>query len=793
MTLTPMMAQWHTCKKKAQGALVFFRLGDFYEAFEEDAAIVAKELDVVLTKRQETPMAGVPAHMCETYVDRLVAKGFRVAIAEQMEDPAAAKGLVRREIVRMVTPGSVINSSLLKDNSNNFIACLTQINALYGLAVLDLTTADFRVMEFEDKDQLQDELGRLCPKEILISEKCFKSLKQEIEGALHVREEWHFDHKSCYALLLKQFHVQTLDGFGLKGMTAAINAAGALLTYIQDDLHVGLGHIKKIQLQPLSQFMTLDRITQRHLELIQPVHEKGKTLLSLLDKTETPMGGRLLREWLLHPLLSVEEIIKRQEKVAIFFGEPIKSSIIRKYLKEVRDLERLIMRIETDNASPRDLAGLKCSLQPLPQLTKLLQELQLEGLPDLSQVVEMLTTALVEAPPLRLGEGGIFKTGYSNELDELRALKSDSQTWLASYQTKLREEVQIKTLKVGYTQAFGYYIEVSRGQAEKMPLTFQRRQTLVNAERYISPELKDFEHKILTAEDKIAFLEKHLFHELKTQVAKFAEEIRKGAGQVATIDVFTALAEVAREHHCVRPTIDTSDFLNIEAGRHPVIAATLGRGAFIPNDTLFNAEERLYIITGPNMAGKSTYIRQVALIVLLAQMGAFVPAKSAHIGIVDKLFTRIGASDDLNRGQSTFMVEMSETANILNNATSRSLVILDEIGRGTSTYDGIAIAWAVAESLKEAKTLFATHYFELTALEKEVAGAVNFNVAVHESENGIVFLHKIVRGGTDKSYGIHVAKLAGLPLPVIRRAEEILGKLHHLQPKRARDEQLNLF
>lgn len=799
MSLTPMMAQWQECKKEAGDALVFFRLGDFYEAFENDAVIVAKELDLVLTKRQETPMAGVPAHQCDTYVDRLVGRGFRVAIAEQIEDPQATKGLMKREIVRMVTPGSVINSGLLSDKSNNFMACVAQVNAIFGVAILDLTTADFRVMEFESVEALLDELGRLRPKEIIISEKGFKHLGmglQELDVSLQKKEDWHFDHKSAYETLARHFHVHTLDGFGLKGMTAAINAAGALMTYIQDDLNLHLSHIKTLRPHLLSNYMTLDRITQRHLELIEPLHEKGKTLLGLMDKTATPMGGRLLKEWLLHPLLSVEEIKERQDRVATFLQATLKRSIIRKYLKEIRDLERLIMRIETGHASPRDLAGLRYSLEPLPHLSKQFQELGMAPLCDLSQLTETITKAIVDTPPLRLSEGGIFKIGYYPELDELKKLKTDSQEWLASYQTRLREEVQIKTLKVGYTQAFGYYIEVSRGQSDRMPISFQRRQTLVNTERFISPELKEFEHKILNAEDKIAFLENRLFQELREEVSRYADQIRQVARQIGEHDVFAALAEVAAEHHYIRPVVDGADILKIEAGRHPVIEASLKQGTFIPNDTLFNSQERLYVITGPNMAGKSTYIRQVALIVLLSQIGSFVPAKTAHVGIVDKLFTRIGASDDLSRGQSTFMVEMSETANILNNATPRSLVILDEIGRGTSTYDGIAIARATAEYLKQSKTLFATHYFELTAMEKEVPGAVNFNVAVQETDHGIVFLHKIVRGGTDKSYGIHVAKLAGLPASVIKRAQEILTQLHQedlRKPSRTKDTQLELF
>jgi len=802
MSVTPMMSQWYECKKQAPGAVLLFRLGDFYEAFEDDAILLAKELELVLTKRQETPMAGIPAHTCESYIDRLVSKGYRVAVAEQMEDPQdvtrAVKGIVKREIVRMVTPGSVINSSLLSDKANNFIACLSQINSTYGLAILDLTTADFRVMEFQTSQELLDELGRFSPKEIVVSEKCWKHLSKNLEelgiSSFLVREEYHFDHRFACESLSKHFHVHTLDGFGLKGMTAAINAAGALMTYVRDDLNLNFSHIRSIHPHPLSKYMALDRITQRHLELIEPLHEKGKTLLHILDETSTPMGGRLLREWLLHPLLSVEEIKLRQDHIEKFLNG---GADLKKHLKEVRDLQRLIMRIETGYANPRDLAGLRFSLEPLPEISRLLQKLGMKELPDLSELTKKIAGAIVDAPPLRLSDGGIFKSGYHFELDELKTLKSDSQTWLASYQTKLREEVQIKTLKVGYTQAFGYFIEVSRGQSEKMPLAFQRRQTLVNTERYISPELKEFEHKILTAEDKIAFLENKLFQELRQEIAQFAESIRQAAQWIAEIDVYLALAEIAREHGYTRPIVDTSDLLKIEDGRHSVIEASLEKETFIPNDVSFNELERLLVITGPNMAGKSTYIRQVALIVLLAQMGSFVPAKQAHIGIVDKVFTRIGASDDLSRGQSTFMVEMSETANILNNSTSRSLVILDEIGRGTSTYDGIAIAWSVAEYLrdKQAKTLFATHYFELTRLEEELPGAVNYNVAVHESEKGIVFLRKIVKGGTDKSYGIHVAKLAGLPPAVIKKAEAMLAKLHATaaEPVQPKDKQLALF
>lgn len=795
MTVTPMMAQWSACKKEAAGALLLFRLGDFYEAFEDDAVVLAKELDLVLTKRQETPMAGIPVHTCETYIDRLVGKGYRVAVAEQMEDPKTVKGIVKRAIVRTVTPGSVIQSTLLKDKSNNFMASLAQVNAIFGLAILDLTTADFRVMEFDEEKDLLDELSRVEPKELMISEKCWKRLKDHLDiVAVQVKEEWHFDHKSAYDHLIRHFHTQTLDGFGLKGMTAAINAAGALLTYVKDDLNLQLSHIKTIAPCHLSAYMTIDRTTQNHLELIEPLHEKGKTVLSLLDETETPMGGRLLKEWLLHPLLSVPEITKRQEGIITFLS----TVGLRPLLREIRDLERLIMRIETGYATPRDLTGLRYSLEPLPQISSILVESHANRLPDLAPIADKIASAIVDNPPLRLSEGGIFKAGYHPKLDELKNFKTESQAWLANYQTKLREELQIKTLKVGYTQAFGYYIEVSRGQSEKMPLAFQRRQTLVNTERFISPELKEFEHKILTAEDQISFLEQQLFQEIRQEISLFAEPIRLAAKQIAEVDVFQALGVVAKTYDYCRPIIEEGDQLCIEEGRHLVIERSIAKETFIPNSVSLGDKEHLHLITGPNMAGKSTFIRQTALIVLLAQIGSFVPAKSARVGIVDKLFTRIGASDDLSRGQSTFMVEMSETANILNNATSRSLVILDEIGRGTSTYDGIAIAWSVAEYLlreKHCKTLFATHYFELTKMEEEFEGAANYNVAVQESESGIVFLHKIVKGGTDRSYGIHVAKLAGLPAPVIQRARQMLEKLHAAaaEPERLKDHQLELF
>ncbi|MBS0605216.1 MAG: DNA mismatch repair protein MutS [Verrucomicrobia bacterium] len=797
--ISPMMAQWHACKKNAQDSILLFRLGDFYEAFYEDAVLLSKELDLTLTKRQDIPMAGVPFHASEGYIDKLVAKGYSIAIAEQMEDPRSVKGLVKREIVRVVTPGTIVNSTLLSDKSNNFLACVAQVGEIHGLSILDLTTADFKAMEFDDVKELADELCRLSPKEILLPEKWQKKhadlledLKAQLGAAISIKEDWHFDHAHACDVLLRHFRVHNLDGFGLKGMVPAINASGAILHYVREDLNLTVEHIKSIATEHLSRYLLLDRSTQKNLELFESIHDgkKNHTLLNVLDQTETPMGGRLLKNWLTHPLLSVEEIGMRQDGIAALMGLPSQCAEIRVHLKEIRDLERLMMRIETGYASPRDLAGLRFSLEHIAPLSKLMEPFSAtalvqakENLSDVTGIVKKLRDALVDTPPLRLSDGGIFRTGFQAELDELKLLQTDSHSWVARYQVQLKEETQIKTLKVGYTKAFGYYIEVSRGQSDRIPDTFQRRQTLVNAERFITPELKEFEHKMLHAEEKMSALEYELFNALRQEAAGYSSEVRKIAHAVAQIDCLLSLADVAKKFNYARPLVDQSDIFHVEQGRHPVVEASLSGEAYIPNDVFLDGQDqRLYLITGPNMAGKSTFIRQVALIAIMAQMGSFVPARKAHLGTIDKVFSRIGASDDMSRGQSTFMVEMTETANILNNATNRSLVILDEIGRGTSTYDGISIAWAVAEYLltepgKKAKTLFATHYWELTELEQEIRGAVNYNVAVHESERGIVFLRKIIKGGTDKSYGIHVAKLAGLPFAVLKRAETMLQKL----------------
>ncbi len=796
--ISPMMQQWHACKKAAPHALLFFRLGDFYEAFYEDAIQIAKELELTLTKRQEIPMCGVPHHTSEAYIDKLVAKGFRVAVAEQTETPKQAKGLVKREIVRIVTPGTVVNSSLLSENANNYIASLARVGDILGLAVLDVTTADFRVIECETEQELLNEIYRFRPTEFIVSKKIaekqatlFQTLKQAHPFLLQELDDWHYEHQNAYESLISHFNLLTLEGFGLKGMVAAINAAGALINYIKNMLSLPVGHIQSIQTYTLSQYMALDRISQRNLELTESLGDNSRknTLLGTLDHTLTPMGARLLRQWIKQPLLSPVAIRLRQQAIASFLQDFSALTSLRKLLAQVRDIERLMMKIGAGYATPRDIVSLRYSLEPLPQLKAALssflstsvllteQEGQLQAFPHL---VDLIAKALVDEPPLRINEGGLFKEGFHAELDELRLLSCNSKAWLNRYQNQLREETGIKTLKVSYNRLFGYYIEITKGQIERMPSTFERRQTLVNAERYSSPELKEYEHKILTAQERMEGIEMTLFANLRYDVAAYHAEIHQMAQAIAQLDVLQALALAAKNQHYTCPIIDDSPTLQIVEGRHPVIETAFQTEKFVPNDTALDADQcRLMLITGPNMAGKSTYLRQVALIVIMAQIGSFIPAKSAHIGIVDKVFTRIGASDDLARGQSTFMVEMTETALILHHATDRSLVILDEIGRGTSTYDGISIAWAVAEHLlitegRQAKTLFATHYAELMKLEEKVPGAMNYHVAVHESADQIIFLRKIVKGGTDKSYGVHVGRLAGLPPAVIQRAKEIL-------------------
>lgn len=801
LKLSPMMVQWHACKKAAGSAILLFRMGDFYEAFYEDAVLLSKETEVALTKRQDTPMAGIPWHTSDIYLDKLIGKGYRVAVAEQMEDPKTTKGIVKREVVRIVTPGTLVSSSLLSDKSNNYFACIAQSGEKFGFAYTDVTTAEFKTIEFNHEQELLNEIYRVHPSELLIPKKfadkrkeLVDEIKKNCQLLINEEDDWRFENQLTYDRLTGHFKVHTLDGYGLKGMQAAICAAGAMLGHIQDVLNLSIDHIGEITTYSTASYMAIDRTTQRNLELTESLAgSSGKnTLLTILDHTLTPMGARLLKQWIKQPLLSVEEIQKRQKAVGTFVESPMESERFSMLLENVKDLERLIMRVSSGCASPRDLIALKISLEPIPKIKALLQSLkgksmlldaEEEKLKTLHEVSTMIANAIIDAPPFKTNEGGIFRSGYNALLDELREISQDSKAWIARYQSTLREVSGIKTLKVGYNRMFGYYVEVSKGQAENVPGNFQRRQTLVNGERYITPELKEYETKVITAEEKIVAIESELFTQLRKEVSKYAVDIFNMAQSLAIIDSIQSLADIARKRGYCCPQINDGKVLRIDSGKHPVIESLNIGETFVANDALLDGDKnRLLLITGPNMAGKSTYIRQVALLVIMAQLGSYIPASSAEIGIVDKVFTRIGASDDLSRGQSTFMVEMTETANILNNATSKSLVLLDEIGRGTSTYDGISIAWSVAEYLltaeeKMAKTLFATHYWELTKLEDKIPGAVNYTVAVHESEDSVVFLRKIIKGGTDKSYGIHVGRLAGLPVSVVNRAKEILMHL----------------
>lgn len=811
--LTPMMQQWSDCKKQAKGAVLLFRMGDFYEAFYEDAALLAEVLELTLTKRQGIPMSGVPWHTIEGYIDRLVERGHKVAIAEQVEDPKLAKGLVQRKIVRVVTPGTVIQSSLLSEKSNNYIASLSELGSTLALAVLELTTGEFKVCEFEKLEDLKNEIARLLPKEIVTTKKLkdkYERIFERLDSVLSFQEEYYFDHEKASRTLLKHFQVSHLDGFGLKGKNCAINAAGALLGYIQEELSLPVSHIQKISLFSNENYLSIDATTERNLELSLPSYDKNHkhTLLHFIDKTATPMGGRRLWEWLKKPLLSISEIKKRQDAIETLYYTPKETALLFSYLKEIRDLERLMMKISSNFANPKDYVALGSSLEKIGAIKEVIKTLKSEllnyleeKLIDVTKLVSFLKETLVEDPPLRLGEGAIFKEGYHKELDDLKEKRKNGKNWLVNYQIKLKEESGIKTLKVGYNKIFGYYIEVSRGQAKLVPEYFHKKQTLVNGERYTTTDLKHYESDLLTAEERILAIETDLFEKMRLFVTEFTADVFQIASAIGTIDTLLSLAKIAKEKSFVRPIVDGSDVLEIIEGRHPIVEEVIPANQFIPNDTVLDETKHLMLITGPNMAGKSTYIRQVALIVILAQMGSFVPATKVRFGVFDKIFTRIGANDDLSRGQSTFMVEMSETANILNNATNRSLVILDEIGRGTSTYDGVAIAWAVLEYLltikeKRAKTLFATHYFELTHLEKKMKGIVNYHALVEEKKEGIVFLHKIAKGIAPRSYGIHVAKLAGLPLPVIVRAQAILSRLEKSKEQKEEkksEEQLLLF
>ena len=819
--VTPMMAQWDECKKKAGTALLLFRMGDFYEAFYEDAEIICKELGLTLTARQEIPMGGVPAGSVDGHVDKLLTKGYRVAIAEQTEDPKLAKGLVKREVTRILSPGSLLDSSLIKDEDLNLFVAISQVGKTFGVAFLDRSCSHFQTTELNSFDEVQTEVLKSSPKEVLVSEtfwrknkEAFALWKERYQILIHTYDDWRFEQPESFERLRKHFSVYTLDGFGLQGKNGSIEAAGGLLAYFQDELSESLRTVKKLSYYDPNGFLAIDKATENHLELFGTKY----SLFSLLDKTETPMGRRLLKEWLRRPLQDLQQIEERQKSIEILLKKPAALLEIPKKLEKVRDIERLVVKVATGMATPRDLSALAHSLKAIPPLKTHLETLQLTPsllssahhfLEPLEQVADKILTTLSDPPPAKLQDGHVIRTGVNEDLDHYRSLGENAQEHLAAYQTKLRDQTGIKNLKLGFNRMFGYYIEVSRGQSDKVPDYFSRRQTLANGERFITPELKDFETKVFASEEKVRQLEKDLYFELITSLNPFLDLLFSNGRWMAIIDALTSLALVAYRGHYVKPTVDNSSLLQINKGRHPIVE-TLQQN-FIPNDTLLDGQDhQLKLITGPNMAGKSTYIRQVALVVVLAQMGSYVPAESAHVGLVDRLFSRIGASDDLSRGQSTFMVEMAETAYILHHATEKSLVVLDEIGRGTSTFDGISIAWAVAEYLltekgKRAKTLFATHYFELTDLEKQYSQAKNYHSAVEETDGHIKFLRKIVQGAADRSYGIHVAKLAGLPSSVIHSAFETLKKLEgneqnlsnerkqRTSPKQLKNDQLLLF
>lgn len=802
-TLTPMMQQYMETKKQYQDCILFYRLGDFYEMFFEDAITVSRELEIVLTGKncglqERAPMCGVPYHAVEGYLNRLVAKGYKVAICEQVEDPKQAKGIVKREVVRIVTPGTNLNVQALDETKNNYIMCIVYIADRYGLSVADVSTGDYFVTELDSGKKLLDEIAKFAPSEIICNEPFYMSgmdlddLKNRLGIAIYSLDAWYFDDAMCEKVLKEHFKVSTLEGLGLGDYNCGVIAAGALMQYLYETQKTSLDHLTHITGYATGKYMLLDSSTRRNLELCETLREKQKrgSLLWVLDKTKTAMGARTLRSYVEQPLIDQEEIIRRLDAVAELKDHAIAREEIREYLSPVYDLERLVSRITYKSANPRDLTAFKSSLQMLPHIKYILEEMQTnllkelhEELDPLQDLYTLIEDSIVEEPPLAMKEGGIIRDGYNEEVDRLRSAKTEGKTWLAELEAEEREKTGIKNLKIKYNKVFGYYLEVTNSYKELVPDYYTRKQTLANAERYIIPRLKELEDTILGAEDKLYALEYELYCQVRDTVGAEVLRIQKTAKSIAKLDVFASLAIVAEQSNYVRPKINEKGVIQIKNGRHPVVEKMIPNDMFIANDTLLDDKKnRVSIITGPNMAGKSTYMRQTALIVLLAQIGSFVPAESANIGIVDRIFTRVGASDDLASGQSTFMVEMTEVANILRNATDRSLLILDEIGRGTSTFDGLSIAWAVVEHISNkkilgAKTLFATHYHELTELEGKIDSVNNYCIAVKEKGDDIVFLRKIVKGGADKSYGIQVAKLAGVPESVINRAKEIVGEL----------------
>ena len=801
--LTPMMKQYMQTKEEYKDCILFYRLGDFYEMFFDDALTASKELEITLTGKncgleERAPMCGIPYHAVDSYLNRLVSKGYKVAICEQVEDPKTAKGIVKREVIRVVTPGTNLDTQGLDETKNNYIMCIVYMADRYGLSIADVTTGEYLVTELDSQTKLLDELYKFMPSEIVCNEAFYMSgmdlddLKNRLHMAIYSLEAWYFDDALCRETLQEHFKVASLEGIGLSDCECGMIASGALLKYLEETQKNSLSHMSRLTRYATGNYMVLDSATRRNLELVETLREKQKrgSLLWVLDKTKTAMGARTLRKYVEQPLIDKESIVKRLDAVAELKDNAICREEIREYLNPVYDLERLVGKITYQSANPRDLIAFQSSLSMLPSVKYILKDMEsdllreiYEELDPLEELCDLVGRAIQEEPPLAMKEGGIIKDGYNDEVDRLRKAKSEGKNWLADLETREREKTGIKNLRIRYNKVFGYYLEVTNSFKELVPEYYTRKQTLANAERYIIPELKELEDTILGAEDKLCALEYELYCEVRNTIAAELTRIQRTAKAVAKLDVIASLALVAERNNYVRPKINEKGVIDIRDGRHPVVEKMIPNDMFIANDTyLDDKKQRISIITGPNMAGKSTYMRQAALIVLMAQLGSFVPASSANIGLVDRIFTRVGASDDLASGQSTFMVEMNEVANILRNATNKSLLILDEIGRGTSTFDGLSIAWAVVEYISNskllgAKTLFATHYHELTELEGKISNVNNYCIAVKEKGDDIVFLRKIVKGGADKSYGIQVAKLAGVPDPVINRAKEIVEEL----------------
>ena len=800
--LSPMMEQYVATKEKYKDCILFYRLGDFYEMFFDDAILASKELEITLTGKdcgmeERAPMCGIPFHAADTYINQLVKKGYKVAIGEQVEDPKLAKGLVKREVIRIVTPGTNLSSESLEESKNNYLMCISYVGKNYGISVTDLSTGVFKTCQIQQAEKVVDEINKFQPSEVL-----YQAGVEQVEEIHAVCErlqvshteapDYYFNLETDEETLKRQFHINSIEGLGLKDSPACVASCGALMQYLHETQMSSLSHINHIETYSVDSFMILDSATRRNLELTETLRDKQKrgSLLWVLDKTKTAMGARKLREFVEQPLLYKDAIEKRLDAIEAINKELIVREELREYLNTIYDLERLLTRIALKTANPRDLLAFKTSIQYLPDIYNLLRELPCERINEiyedydsLEDLYDLLEQAIVEEPPVSIKEGGIFKQGYRDEIDELRLAKTECKTWLADLESKEREKTGIKGLKIKYNKIFDYYFEVTNSFKSLVPDYFIRKQTLVNAERFTTDELNTLSGKILGAEDKLYALEYDCYVELREKLAAALVRVQKMAGYIAELDALCSLAYVADKNNYVRPSLNTDGVIDIKGGRHPVVEKMLANDSFVENDTyLNNAESRISIITGPNMAGKSTYMRQTALITLMAQIGSFVPAESANIGLCDRIFTRVGASDDLASGQSTFMIEMNEVANILRNATKDSLLILDEIGRGTSTFDGLSIAWAVVEYIADpnilgAKTLFATHYHELTELEGKLSSVNNFCIAVQEEGDDIVFLRKIIKGGADRSYGIQVARLAGVPEPVLKRAREICNEL----------------